>query len=148
VDGDTQDSCIPGEPSASDDTTCDHIDGNCNGRVDEDAVCEPDAGADAGSDAGADDGGPIGAAGHPATGGNANLPEPDAATGGKNNGGTGSTDASALDPINEEAVGEEDTGKGCACSTPGRSSEGASWSWLMASVLLGFVRRRQSRLFE
>jgi MYXO-CTERM domain-containing protein len=148
-DGDEQDSCTPGEPLASDDTTCDHIDDNCNGRVDEDAVCEPDAGADAGpaADAGLGAGGQVSDGGPPAGGGSAGLPGPDAATGGKNGGNAADPDASALDPINEQAVGEEDTGKGCACSTPGRSSEGASWSWLMASVLLGFVRRRQSRLF-
>jgi MYXO-CTERM domain-containing protein len=144
VDGELQNSCTPSESLATDDTTCDHVDDNCNGRIDEDAVCEPDAGADAGPvDAGSD-------AGHrdagqaPGSGGSLNQPDADAgAMGGKNNGGADDPDASVLNPINEEAVGEEDTGKGCACSTPGRSSSRDPWAALLIAALLGlFVQRR------
>ncbi len=146
-DGDLENDCTPGEPLATDDTTCDRVDDNCNGRTDEDAVCEPDAGADAGSvDAGRSDAGPSDAGQPSATGGTSNQPDPDASTAGrKNNGGTANSDASVLNPINEDAVGAEDTGKGCACSLPGQRSESARWSWLMASVLLGFIRRRHQR---
>jgi MYXO-CTERM domain-containing protein len=144
TDGVTEDDCVPSDPLAPDDTTCDRIDDNCNGHVDEDAVCEPDAGVDAGVDAGSD-AGQDHAGGSPNTGGSSALPEPDSGAGGKPSGGTAEPDASALTPINEEAVGHEDTDKGCACSMPGRSSESPRWSWLVVSVLLGFARRRQSQ---
>ncbi|HEX2879006.1 MAG TPA: MYXO-CTERM sorting domain-containing protein, partial [Polyangiaceae bacterium] len=63
----------------------------------------------------------------------------------KNNGNDGNSDASVLDPINEEAVGEEDTGKGCACRLPGQPAKNDTWPLLLAMVLIGFVRRRQRR---
>jgi hypothetical protein len=136
---------------AVDDTTCDHVDDNCDGRDDEDAVCEPDAGADAGMpvDAGrGDDAGSTASAGSP----NQPAPDEDAAanggSGGKHGGGAGGEDAGTLLPIDHTAVGEENTGKGCACTVPGQGSRNAPWALIATGTLLGlFAQRRRRRTF-
>jgi hypothetical protein len=150
VDGDEEDNCTPAEPLAVDDTTCDHVDDNCNGRIDEDAVCEPDAGVDAGGapDAGFDAGAPTAGSGGMPAGGGPNSPDEDAGaeagSGGKPGGNSGGTDAGTLVPIDLTAIGDETTDKGCACSLPGQRSLGAPWAlWAAASFLSVFVLRRR-----
>ncbi len=43
IDGAVVDTCMPGSPQSPDDVTCDAVDDNCNGQVDEDYVDAPTA---------------------------------------------------------------------------------------------------------